>query len=156
MTDSNDFGELDEMGPVDYVVIEFNMEKMTGEAFPMLVELVDRGIIRILDFLVFTLGADGNVTVLEIADLDGDGTLDLAIFDGVRSGLIGDDDVEEAKTVIEPGSSAAILVYENKWAGPFASRLRKSGARMVASGRIPIQTLLAALEDDAAADAAKA
>ena len=83
---------------------------------------------------------------LEVADFDGDGTLDLAVFEGVSSGLIGDDDIEDAGSVIEPGSAAGIIVYENTWAAPFARALRRSGAQLVANGRIPVQAILASLD----------
>ena len=150
MTD--DFGSLEEMGPIDYLIVEFPGSKMTGEGLPLLVDLVDRGIIRLIDLVMVKKELDGTLTRLEIADFDGDGTLDLAIFEGVSSGLIGDDDMTEASSVLEPGSSAGILVYENTWAGPFAAALRRGGAQMVASGRIPIQAILASLEAAEAAD----
>ena len=137
---------MDETGPIDYLVVEFPGNRMTGEGFPLLIDLVDRGIIRILDFGFVTRDLDGSVTAVEIADFDGDGSLDLAVFQGASSGLLGPDDLEEAASVIEPGSSAGILVYENVWAAPFAAALRRGGAQLVASGRIPVQAILAALE----------
>jgi Family of unknown function (DUF6325) len=137
---------VDEMGPIDYIVVEFPGSKMTGEGLPLLVDLVDRGIIRILDLVFVMKDLDGSVHGIAIADLDGDGDLDLAVFEGASSGLLGDDDIEEAGTILEPGSSAGIIVYENVWAGPFASALRRGGGQLVASGRIPVQALLAALE----------
>jgi hypothetical protein len=139
--------ELDEMGPVDYIVVEFPGSKFTGKAFPLLVDLVDRGIVRILDLLFVKKEADGSVVGLAIADFDSDGELDLAVFEGASSGLLGQDDIDEAGTALEPGSSAAILVYENRWAAPFARELRRSGAQLVAGGRIPVQALLAALDE---------
>jgi hypothetical protein len=150
MTD--DFDDLEEMGPIDYVIVEFPGSKMTGEGLPLLVDLVDRGIIRLLDLVLVKKELDGTITRLEIADFDGDGTLDLAVFRGVSSGLIDDDDVSEAGGVLEPGSSAGILVYENTWAGPFAAALRRGGGQLVASGRIPVQALLASLEAAEAAE----
>lgn len=137
---------LDELGPIDYVVVEFPENKMTGEGLPILVDLVDRGIIRLLDLVFFTKAADGSVAVVEIADFDGDGELDLAIFEGASSGLVGEDDVQEAAAAVESGSSAALLVYENRWAAPFAAAVRRGGGQLVAFGRIPTQELLAALE----------
>ncbi|MER6411525.1 DUF6325 family protein [Streptomyces humidus] len=139
------------MGPVDYVVVEFPGNRMTGEGFPLLVDLVDRGLIRILDLTFVRKGEDGSVTALEIADLTGDGGLDLAVFEGAQSGLLGQDDLEEAAAAVEPGNSAALLVYENRWAAPFAAALRRGGAQLVASGRLPVQALLAALEATEAA-----
>ncbi|MCT9006689.1 DUF6325 family protein [Streptomyces rhizosphaerihabitans] len=135
------------MGPIDYVVVEFPGNRMTGEGFPILVDLVDRGVIRILDLLFVRKDKDGSVVGMEIADFDGDGALDLAVFEGVSSGLLGEDDIEEAGRALEPGNSAGILVYENVWAAPFATALRRSGAQMVASGRIPVPAVLAALEE---------
>jgi hypothetical protein len=134
------------MGPIDYVVIEFPGNKMTGEGLPILVDLVDRGIIRLIDLVFFTKGDDGSVAVVEIADFDGDGELDLAIFEGASSGVVGEDDVNEAAAAVEAGSSAALLVYENRWAAPFAAAVRRGGGQLVAFGRIPTQELLAALD----------
>ncbi|MET0827725.1 MAG: DUF6325 family protein [Acidimicrobiales bacterium] len=145
--------ELDEMGPIDYIVVEFPGSKMNGEAFPHLIDLVDRGIVRILDLVFVTKDLDGSVKGIAIADFDDDGELDLAVFEGASSGLISDDDIQEAGGILEPGSSAGILVYENVWAGPFAAAVRRGGGQLVASGRIPIQALLAALEAAEAADA---
>jgi hypothetical protein len=144
--------DLDEMGPIDYIVVEFPGSKMTGEGFPLLVDLVDRGIIRILDLAFVTKDLDGTVRAIAISDFDGDGELDLLAFEGASSGLLGEDDIDEAGTVLEAGSSAGILVYENTWAGPFASALRRGGGQLVASGRIPVQALLASLEAAEAAD----
>ncbi|MFF9060225.1 DUF6325 family protein [Streptomyces sp. NPDC101213] len=124
---------------------------MTGEGLPLLVDLVDRGIIRIMDMTFVRKDDDGSVTAMEIADLTGDGRLDLAVFEGASSGLLGRDDIEEAATALEPGCSAGILVYENVWAAPFAAALRRGGARLVASGRIPVQALAAALDETEAA-----
>ncbi|WP_364705351.1 DUF6325 family protein [Streptomyces ossamyceticus] len=125
--------------------------RMTGEGFPVLVDLVDRGLIRILDLMFVKKDDDGSVTGMEIADLTGDGGLDLSVFEGASSGLLAQDDVEEAAKALEPGNSAGILVYENLWAAPFATALRRGGARMVASGRIPVPDLLAALDATEAA-----
>ncbi|MEV0962440.1 MULTISPECIES: DUF6325 family protein [unclassified Streptomyces] len=139
--------DFEEMGPVDYLVVEFPGNRMTGEGFPLLVDLVDRRIIRILDLLFVRKDTDGTVTALELADMDGDGTLDLAVFEGASSGLLGQDDLEEAAAAVEPGNSAAVLVYENTWAAPLARAMRRSGAQLVAGGRIPVQQLLAALDE---------
>ena len=112
----------------------------------MLLDLVDRGIIRILDFAFVTKGTDGSVAGIEITDLDADGELDVAVFEGARSGLVDDDDLAEAGSVLEPGSSAGVLVYENLWAAPLARELRRGGAQLVASGRVPVQALLGSIE----------
>ena len=144
--------DLTEIGPVDYVVVEFPGTGTNGEGLPMLVDLTERGLIRILDLLFIAKQADGTVTAVEVADLDADGNLDLAVFEGARSGLISDDDIAAAGAVLEPGSSAGILVYENHWAAPFVSALRRNGARMVASGRIPFDALAEALETAEARD----
>ena len=138
--------DLDETGPIDYLVVEFPGSRMTGEGLPILVDLVDSGIIRILDLVFVQRKLDGSVTAMEITDFDNDGELDLAVFQGASSGLLGQDDVDEAASVIEPGNSAGVLVYENVWAAPFAAALRRGGAQLVASGRIPVQAILSALD----------
>ncbi|MFJ4203960.1 DUF6325 family protein [Streptomyces sviceus] len=134
------------MGPIDYLVVEFPGNRMTGEGLPLLVDLVDRGLIRILDLTFIRKDADGSVSGLEIGDLAGDGELDLAVFEGASSGLLGQDDLEEAANALEPGNSAGVLIYENLWAAPFAAALRRGGAELVASGRIPVPAVLAALD----------
>lgn len=139
---------VDELGPIDYIVVEFPGNKMTGEGLPLLVDLVDRGIIRLIDLVFFTKADDGSVALVEIADFDGDGALDLAIFEGASSGLLGEDDVNEAAAAVEGGSSAALLVYENRWAAPFAAAVRRGGGQLVAAGRIPVQAVLAALDEE--------
>ena len=138
--------DLDQTGPIDYLVVEFPGNRMTGEAFPLLIDLVDRGLIRILDFAFVRKDLDGSVAGMVLADLDGDSQLDLAVFEGASSGLLDPEDIDDAGTVLQPGSSAGILVYENVWAAPFASAVRRSGGQLVASGRIPVQALLAALD----------
>jgi len=137
--------DFEEMGPIDYLVVEWPGRQPTGEAAPIVADLVERGIIRVLDLAFITKDADGEVAGLEISDL-GEQVEELKLFEGASSGLLGDEDVEEAAKALEPGTSAALLVFENSWAAPFASALRRSGAQLVASGRIPIQAILAALE----------
>jgi hypothetical protein len=137
--------EINEMGPIDYLIVEWPGRQPTGEALPHLIDLVDRGLIRLLDLTFIAKAEDGSVAALEIADL-GDEIEAFADFEGASSGLLGDDDVEEAGNALEPGTSAALLVYENSWAGPFAAAVRRSGGQLVASGRIPVQDVLAALD----------
>jgi hypothetical protein len=139
--------EIDEMGPIDYIVLEFPGNRMTGEAFPLLVDLVDRGIVRILDLAFIRKEGDGSVVALKTSDFDGDGTFDLTVFEGASSGLLGDDDLAEAARALEPNCSAGVLVYENRWAAPFARAVRRAGGQLVASGRIPVQAILAALDE---------
>jgi hypothetical protein len=138
--------DVDEMGPIDYIVIEFPGNRFTGEAFPALLELVERRLIRILDLLFIRKELDGATTVLSIEDLDQDGEFDYTVFQGASSGLIGQDDTAEAATAVEPGSSAGLLIFENVWAAPFATAVRRSGGQLVASGRIPVQAILASLD----------
>ncbi len=136
---------LDEMGPIDYVLVEWPGRQPTGEAAPHLIDLVDRGLIRILDLTFIAKADDGSVAVLEISDL-GDEVEAFAAFEGASSGLLSEEDMSEAATALEPGTSAALLVYENRWAAPFASAVRRSGGQLVASGRIPIQDVVVALD----------
>jgi hypothetical protein len=137
-----------ELGPIDYVVVEWPADKQpTGEAFPYLVDLVDRGLIRVLDLAFVNKGTDGTIVGLDLQDFAVDGDPQLTIFEGASSGLLGDDDREEAGKAIEPGCSAALIVYENTWAAPFATALRHSGAQLVATGRIPVNALISALDE---------
>ena len=138
--------DLDQDGPIDYLVVEFPGSRMPGGGFPILVDLVDRGVIRILDLAFVSKDLDGTVVGLELTDVDGDGELDLTVFEGASSGLLDDDDLQDAAAVLEPGSCAGILIYENTWAAPFASALRRGGGQLVASGRIPVQAVLATLD----------
>lgn len=135
-----------DVGPISYLIVEFPGNKMTGEGLPVLVDLVDSGTIRILDLVFVMRETDGSIRMAELRDFDQDGTLDLAIFEGVSSGLLDDSDVADASSVIEPGSSAAILVFENRWALPFTNALRRGGAQLVAAGYIPQDTLLESLD----------
>jgi hypothetical protein len=143
-----------QVGPIDYLAIEFPGARLTGEGLAALLDLVDNNIIRVLDLRAAKVDTDGTVTALEIADFDGDGTLDLAVFQGVQSGLLDDDDLNESAGLIEPGNAVALILYENTWAGPFVAAMRKAGAEVVASGRIPaadVIDLLDQLESDAPA-----
>jgi hypothetical protein len=133
--------DIDEMGPVDYIVLEWPHQQPTGEVAPLIVDLVERGIIRILDVAFIAKDDDGAIRTIEIGDDGGFGEVA-----GASSGLIGEDDLEEAAKALEPGTTAAVLVWENRWAAPVAAALRRSGGQLVASGRIPIQAILASLE----------
>jgi hypothetical protein len=139
--------QLEEMGPIDYMVLEWQGElPAAGEVQPLLLELVDRGIIRILDIAFLTKDEDGSVSALEVGDLKQVAAA-FAEFEGASSGLLGFDDLEEAAAALDPGTSAAVLVWENRWAAPVAAALRRSGGQLVASGRIPVQAVLAALDE---------
>ena len=120
---------------------------------PALLDLVDRGIIRIIDVAFMAKDADGTVGALDLASLDGDSAF--AEFEGASTGLIGQEDLEEAANALEPGTSAAVLVWENRWAAPVAAAMRRSGGQLVASGRIPVQAVLAALDALEAATASE-
>jgi hypothetical protein len=137
------------VGPIDYLAVELPSERMKGEGLAALVDLVDRGIIRLLDMRAVRREADGTFTAIAITDLDHDGTLDLAIFEGVESGLLDNDDLGQAAELIEPGKVVALMVYENTWAVPFVAAMRRADAELIASGRIPadeVEAMLDALE----------
>jgi hypothetical protein len=134
------------IGPVSYLVVEFPGSKMTGEGFPLLLDLVDRDVIRILDLRFVTRGMDGSIAAVGLQDIDHDGQFDLAIFEGASSGMLDDSDIADAKSAIQPGSSAAILIFENRWAAPFVQALRRGEAQLVAAGYIPQDTIVAALD----------
>ena len=138
-------GEPNEIGPIDYLIVEWPGRQPDGEAAPHLIDLVDRGLIRIIDLAFIVKDEDGAVSRLEIADL-GDEVAAFAEFEGASTGLLSEEDTGEAANALEPGTSAALLVYENLWAAPFASALRRSGGQLVASGRIPVQDLIEALD----------
>jgi hypothetical protein len=138
--------QLEEMGPIDYVVIEWPGRQPDGTAAPLLVDLVERGIIRVLDIAFIVKDEDGSVSAAEMSEL-GDA---FSEFEGASSGLLGDDDLKEAATALEPGTCAAVLVWENRWVAPLAVALRRNGAQLVASGRIPVQAILASLDAEEA------
>jgi hypothetical protein len=138
--------DVEAIGPVSYLIVEFPGSKMTGEGLPILVDLVDQGLIRILDLLFVKRDEDGTLTTAELTDLDGDGELDLMIFEGAASGLLDESDLADAAEVVEPGSSAAILLFENRWAIPFTQALRRGGAEVVAAGYVPLDALAASLD----------
>jgi hypothetical protein len=133
-----------EMGPIDYIVLEWPGRQPKGDAVPLIIDLVERGIIRLLDIALMVKGDDGSVAAVDLGDLDEDSGF--SAFDGATTGLISQEDLEEAATALNPGTSAAVLVWENVWAAPVAVALRRSGGQLVASGRIEIQAVLAALE----------
>jgi uncharacterized protein YuzE len=147
--------EMGELGPIDYVLIEWPGRQPTGEALPHLVDLVERGIIRILDFAFIAKDEDGTVAGIEISEVAAE-VEEVRVFEGASSGLVSDDDVAEAGEALEPGTSAALLIYENRWAGPFAAAVRRSGGQLVANGRIPVQAFLAALDAAEEAESATA
>ena len=149
------YDELQEMGPVDYLCIEFPRGSLRGTALPLLLDLVDRRIIRVLDILFVRCDEDGTVFTLDGDELERSG---LGAFHGAASGLLGGDDLRDIGAVLAPSAAAVILVYENLWAAPLAVTLRSNGAHLVAGGRIPIQDLLAALDatEPSAAPAASA
>ncbi|MDT0386264.1 DUF6325 family protein [Streptomyces dubilierae] len=136
--------DIEDMGPVDYLVVEFPGSRMTGEGLPLLVDLVERGVIRILDLVFVRKDTDGSVMVVELREM-GEET-GLTVFEGASSGLLDQGDLDEAGAALQPGNSAAVVVYENVWAAPLARALRRGGAQMVAGGRIPADALLASLD----------
>ena len=136
----------DGLGPISYLIVEFPGNKMTGEGLPILVDLVDQGLIRILDLLFVMRGEDGSLGTVELQDLEPDGQIDVAVFEGASSGLLDESDLADAASVIEPGSSAAILLFENRWARSFVEALRRGGAELVAAGYIPQDALTASLD----------
>ncbi|HEY2814901.1 MAG TPA: DUF6325 family protein [Acidimicrobiales bacterium] len=138
--------DAESMGPISYLIAEFPGNKMTGEGFPALIDLVDRGVVRILDLTFVTRDDDGTLRALALSDLDNDGELDLTVFEGAASGLLDDSDLADAASVIEPGSSAGILIFENCWAAQFTDALRRGGGELVAAGYIPQDALLASLD----------
>jgi hypothetical protein len=145
--------DADDLGPIDYLVVEFPGARLRGEALPMLVDLVDRGIVRVLDLVFIRKDEDGSVVAVEISDLDRDGDLDVEVLVGASSGGLGRDDLEQAAAAVEPGSAAGIVLYENVWAVPFIGALRRAGGQLVAAGRVPPEDLLAALDATESVDA---
>jgi hypothetical protein len=143
-----DENDVDELGPVDWIVIEFPGSRFKGEIAPALRALVEAGVVRVLDLLVLKKEADGTLEAFEMSDLDPAEIGELRTYEAELAMLLSEDDVIAIAEAIEPGSSAAVLVWENAWAAPFASAVRRSGGQLVASGRIPIQALLAVVEAD--------
>jgi hypothetical protein len=139
---------VDELGPVDYVVIEFPGSQFNGEIAPVLVDLVDREIIRVLDVLVIHKDEDGSFEAFELSEYEHSDLGEIRRLETDVAELMSEDDVANVAAALEPGSTAGLLVYENRWAAPFAAAVRRAGGQLVANGRIPIQALVAAFEDD--------
>lgn len=137
----------DEPGPIDVVVIGYPPgAPMTGDAVPKFLDLVDRGIIRVLDARFVQKDADGTVSGFDLADLDQDTAGDLTLFAGATTGLLDDDDVALTAAEIEAGSAAMMIVYENRWAAPFIAAVRRNGGVLIASQRIGVQDLVDAVD----------
>ena len=139
-------------GPIDFVLIEFPGDNLTGEAGAALLDLVDRGIVRVFDILIARKDADGTFSGVDIADLTAEGLGGFAAFAGARSGLLGDDDLARAAGAMTPGTMAALIVYENTWAIPFVAAAHRAGGQLIASERIPAQAIIDALDALDAAD----
>jgi hypothetical protein len=139
-------------GPIDFVLIEFKGDRLNGEAGAALLDLVDAGTIRIWDLLIVTKNDDGSVQGINIEDLDNEHLGSFTAFVGAQSGLLGDDDVNEAGNALEPGTVAALIVYENSWAIPFVKAARGAGAEVVATARIPADVVIEVLEAAEAAN----
>ena len=139
---------LDELGPVDYVVVEFpaGESRFTGEMASELVALVDSGTIRLIDVLILTKAEDGSVEAMELSDIDELG--ELQALEAELAELLAEDDVLHLAAAMDPGSTAGVLIWENLWAAPFASAARRSGGQLIADGRIPIQAIIASIEAD--------
>jgi hypothetical protein len=144
---------LDELGPVDYLVVEFpaGHQNFTGEGATELVRLHDAGIIRLMDILILAKAADGTVDAMELSDLAELG--ELARLEAQLAQTLAEDDVANLAAAMDPGSVAGVLVYENLWAAPFGAAMRRAGGQLIANGRIPVQALIAAVEADAALEA---
>ena len=141
--------QMTELGPVDWVILEFPGSRFRGEIAPILADLVDDGVVRVLDLVVVTKQMDGTVEARELTDADG---AEIGALREMKSDLtlLSEQDVTSAAAAIEPGSTAALLVWENRWAAPFATAVRRAGGELVATGRVPVPVLLAALEEDLA------
>ena len=138
--------EISEMGPIDWMLIEFN-QPLTGHAAPPLLDLVERGLIRILDVTFIRKLSDGSVQALEISDLPGDEAVHVNVFDGLATGIVGDEDIASAGEALEVDTRAILLVFENTWAAPFAIALREAGGVIIDSDRIPVQSIIGALDE---------
>jgi hypothetical protein len=143
---------LDELGPVDYLIVEFpaGQQNFTGEGADELLRLHDAGTIRIMDVLILSKNDDGSVEAMELSDLPELG--ELTRLEAQLAQTLAAEDVENLAAALDPGSVAGVLVYENLWAAPFASAMRRAGGQLIANGRIPIQALIAAVEADELAE----
>jgi len=139
---------IDQLGPVDYLVVEFPGSNFNGEIMPELVDLVQRGIIRVLDLVLIKKEEDGSYDALEFDEIEDSALGDLRELERELADVLSEEDIISAADALEPGSTAGLLVYENLWAAPFASAVRRSGGQLVADGRIPVQALLAVLEHE--------
>ena len=140
---------LDELGPIDYVVVEFpaGHSNFTGEMVDELLRLVDAGLIRVVDVLILVKNEDGSVDAMELSDVENLGELERLEVELAE--LLAEDDIEMLAAAMDPGSTAGVLIWENLWAAPFASAARRSGGQLIANGRIPIQAIIASIEADA-------
>ena len=147
---ANQATDLDSLGPVDYVVVEFpaGASNFTGEMADELLSLVDSGTIRVIDVLILTKGGDGSVEAMELSDIEELGPLQAV--EAQLAEFLAEEDVVHLAAAMDPGSTAGVLIWENLWAAPFASAARRSGGQLIATGRIPIQAIIAALEADEA------
>lgn len=144
-----------QLGPVDIVVIGFPPgAPMTGEAIPLLLDLVERGIVRVLDVLVVQKDSDGAVAGMAIADIDQDGLPDLVVFEGAQTGMLGDEDAAVAGEALQPGETAVLICFENAWAAPFTTTVHRNGGRVLDFQRIPAQDVLDTINALDAAEAA--
>jgi hypothetical protein len=145
---------LDELGPVDYVIVEFPAEtaNFTGEMARELLALVDKGTIRIIDLIVIAKKDDGTIDAMELEDIEDLG--ELRTLEAELAELLAEEDVAQLAAAMDPGSTAGVIVYENLWAAPFASAARRAGGQLIANGRIPMQAILAAIKADEALETA--
>ena len=144
---STDVSEFDETGAIDYVVVEFGRRELTGELVPDLIDLVDRGLIRIMDVIVVLTSDDGSFEALATDDLDPQEVGDLGSLAGASSGLFHAEDAAAIATIMEPNSRSLVLMYENLWSLPFARAARRAGGQLIATGHIPTQAVIAALDE---------
>jgi Family of unknown function (DUF6325) len=141
---------LDELGPVDYAIVEFpaGHSNFTGEMTAELLKLIDSGTIRVIDIVILTKNEDGTVDATELSDVDELG--ELRELEAQLAELLAEEDIEHLAAAMEPGSTAGVLIWENLWAAPFASAARRSGGQLIANGRIPIQSIIASIDADEA------